>query len=85
LEANQAVSFFIRLEMFYDALSVQSLTLKNGQTKEKFVIKEANKSNDPVTIVRCPIGTNEEEWIEEMSQFSNIHTRKIEFYPKQFF
>jgi hypothetical protein len=80
LEANQAVSFFIKLLFFRDAASVRSLTLENGQTKEKLVIKGANEDYDPVTISRCPMGTNEEEWIDEMSKL-NIHNRRIEFNP----
>jgi hypothetical protein len=77
LEASQAVSFFIKLEGFCDDASVQSLTLENGKTKEKLVIKRG----DYVTISRYPIGTNEGEWTKEMSQDPDpdIHNRKIEF------
>jgi hypothetical protein len=76
LEANQqAVSFFIQLENFRDDSSVQSLTLENGKTQEKLVIKRGHY----VTISRYPVGINEAEWMEEMSQDPNIHNRKIEF------
>jgi hypothetical protein len=79
LEANQAVSFFIKLEGFCDDASVQSLTLENGQTQEKLVIKGVNGIFDPVTISRYPLGTNEEEWNEEMSEYPKIHNRQIIF------
>jgi hypothetical protein len=82
LEANQAVSYFILPTFFRDDDSVQSLTLENGKTREKLVIKGANENSIPVvTISRYPIGTNEKEWIEELSQHSNMDNRKIEFYP----
>jgi hypothetical protein len=82
LEANQAVSFFVKLENFRDDddVSVQSLTLENGKTQEELVIK--GQGHDYVTISRCPMGTkaNEEE-CEEMSQHTNIHNRTIIFRP----
>jgi hypothetical protein len=79
---QQAVSFFIKLEKFRDQTSVQSLTLENGQTQEKLVIKGANERYDPVTILRCPMGANEEEWIEEISQNLNTDSnREIIFDP----
>jgi hypothetical protein len=82
LEDNQAVSFFIKLTNFRDVVSVQSLTLENGKTQEKLVINGAIGFYDPVvTISRYPAGTNEEEWIQEMSQRPDIDTRKIEFHP----
>jgi hypothetical protein len=82
LEASQPVSFFIKLENFRDQANVQSLTLENGQTQEKLelVIKGVIPGHDSAMISRYPMGTNE-EWIEAMSQFSNIDNRKIEFYP----
>jgi hypothetical protein len=82
LEANQAVSFFIKLTSFRDDDSVQSLTLKNGQTQEKLVTKGigTNENYDYVTISRYPMGTNEEEWIKEMRQHPNIDNREIDFY-----
>jgi hypothetical protein len=78
-EANQAVSFFIKLYNFHDNASVQSLILENGQTQEKLVIKGKSRSRDFVRILRYPIGTNEKEWVEEMSQHTNTHNRTIEF------
>jgi hypothetical protein len=46
------------------------------------VIKGANESYDPVvSISRYALGTNEEEWIEEMSQRSKIDNRTIKFDP----
>jgi hypothetical protein len=82
MEATQAYSFFIKLSKFRDEASVQSLTLENGKTREKLVIKGANESYDPVeTISRYPMGTNEEEWNEEMSQFPKIDNRTIKFDP----
>jgi hypothetical protein len=82
MEATQAVSFFIKLSKFRDDASVQSLTLENGQTQEKLVIKGENESYHPVvTISRCPMGTNEEEWGEEMSQPPNFDNRTIKFDP----
>jgi hypothetical protein len=77
LEASQAVSFFIKV--FRDVASVQSLTLENGQTGEKLVIKGKTEGRDPVTIARYPMGTNEEELIEEMSKFPNRDNRYIAF------
>jgi hypothetical protein len=80
LEANQqAVSFFIKLEDFRDAPVVQSLTLENGKTQEKLAIKGKTQDRNYVTISRYPMGTNEEEWIIEMSQYAIIDNRKIEF------
>jgi hypothetical protein len=69
--------------MFRRQASIQSLTLENGQTQEKLVIKGTNDNYKPVTISRYPIGTNEEEWVEEMSQRPDTDNRKIEFdlYP----
>jgi hypothetical protein len=66
LEANQAVSFFIRFHMFRDEDSVQSLTLENGKTHEKLVIRGKTGDNKFLSISRCPMGTNEAEWIEEI-------------------
>jgi hypothetical protein len=75
LEANGAVSFFIKLLYFRDSDSVQSLTLENGQTQEKLVIKGANGIHDPVvSISRYPMGTNEKEWIDELN---HAHTLTI--------
>jgi hypothetical protein len=79
LEANRAVSLFIKLLFFHDNDSVQSSTLENSKTREKLVIKREIESYDFVTISRYPIGTNEEEWEKEMSQCKNIHNRRIEF------
>jgi ferritin-like protein len=81
LEANQAVSFFIKVEEFRDADSAQSLTLENDKTQEKLVIKIKAKyqSHNYVTISRYPMGTIEEEWMNEMNQHANIDIRKIEF------
>jgi hypothetical protein len=73
LEAKQQqVGFFIKLENFRDAASVQSLTLENGQTQEKLVIKGGLY----VTISRYPMGINEEKW---KSQYPNFGNRKIKF------
>jgi hypothetical protein len=76
LEANQAVSFFIFLKHFRD-VSVQSLTLENGKTREKLVIKAKTQEHDYVTISRYPMGINEEKWNEEMNQRPNTRRRKI--------
>jgi hypothetical protein len=78
LEANQAVSFFIKLINFRDA-SVQSLTLENGQTQEKLVIKGRTGGQYYVTISRYPMKTNEKEWVEEMNQVIEPDNRIIEF------
>jgi hypothetical protein len=86
LEANQAVSIFVKLQILCrlqilrrDAASVQSQTLENSQTREKLVIKGATGFYTPTTISRYPFGTNEEEWSEEMSQCQNIDNRMIKF------
>jgi hypothetical protein len=79
LEANKAASFFIKLIAFRDAANVQSVTLENGQTREKLVIKGANGDYRPVTISRYPMGTNEEK-VEEISQHTNRDNREIGFY-----
>jgi hypothetical protein len=83
LEASQAVSFLIYLKHFRDEVSVQSLTLENGHTQEKLVIRGTNEFlyEPAVSISRCPMGTNEEEWIQEMSQHTNRYNRIIEFDP----
>jgi hypothetical protein len=83
LEANQAVSFLIYLKHFRDEASVQSLILENRLTQEKLVIRGANEFNDPVvSISRCPMGTNEKEWIKKMNKRLIIHNhRSIEFAP----
>jgi hypothetical protein len=77
LEANQAVSFFVKRKILRDAISVQSLTLENGQTREKLVIKRATAFYGPVMILRYPMGINEEEWIEEMSKFPNMDANRM--------
>jgi hypothetical protein len=80
LEANQAVSFFIELEMFRGQASVQSLTLENSKTREKLVIEGVTRDFDHVVkISRYPMGTNEEELNKVMSQYPNTDNRKIEF------
>jgi hypothetical protein len=79
LEANQAVSFFVKLQLFGAAVTVQSQTLDNGQTLEKLVIKGATGIYDSTTISRYTIGTNEEEWDKEISQHQNIGHREILF------
>jgi hypothetical protein len=83
LDDNQAVSFFIKLEEFRNDVSVQSLTLENSQTQEKLVIKGRTQGHEYVSISRYPMGTNEEEWAEEMQmsqrQYPSIVNRRIEF------
>jgi hypothetical protein len=76
LEANQAVSFFVKLIIFGATASVQSLTLENSQTREKLVIKEATRIYNLATISRYQMGTNEEGWIEEMSQFPKMDANR---------
>jgi hypothetical protein len=80
LDANQAASFFIQLLSFRDDDSVQYQTLENDKTGEKLVIKKRSTSRESVTISRCPIGTNEEEW-EEMGvdSYQSILKRNIKF------
>jgi hypothetical protein len=77
LDATQAVSFFIELEDFREEANVQPLTLENGKTQEKLVIRGTN--DDSVKISRYPMGMNEKEWIEEMSKGPSICNRKIGF------
>jgi hypothetical protein len=77
LEATQAVSFFVKLKIVCAAISVQSQTLENSQTREKLVIKGATEFDGSATISRYPMGTNEQEWIEEMSQRPNIYTNRM--------
>jgi hypothetical protein len=79
LEATQAVSFFIRLDTFRDEDSLQSLTLENGKTQEKLVIKGKTGDDKYMSISRCPMGTNEAEWIEEMNKGPSIYNRQIGF------
>jgi hypothetical protein len=78
LEASQAVSFFIKFKIFHDDANVQFLTLENGKTQEKLVIKRETEGYDYVSISRYPMRTNE-EWIQEMSQHPNRNTRIIGF------
>jgi hypothetical protein len=75
LEANQAVSFHINLTFILDDSTAQSLTLENGQTREKLAIKGQARY---VTISRYPMGTNEEEWKEMINP--NLGNRTIHFY-----
>jgi hypothetical protein len=84
MEATQAVSFFIKLEIFRDDDSVQSLTLENDKTQEQLVIKGKTEGHDFVSISRYPMGTNEEKFFEEMGQRPIIDNRTIYFepYPK---
>jgi hypothetical protein len=77
LEANQAVSFFIKLKNFRDQTIVQPLILENGKTQEKMVIKGTSHY---LSISRYPMGTNEEEWEEEISKRINIYNRQILFH-----
>jgi hypothetical protein len=79
LGANQAVSFFIKLRQFRDEDNVQTLILENDQRREKLVIKGKTRGLEYVSILRYPMGTNEKEWIEEMSQRTNIDNRTIIF------
>jgi hypothetical protein len=73
-KVNQAVSFFIKLENFYDADRILSVTLENSQTREKLVFKS---KTGYVTISRYPMGTNRKEW-KEMCQHPN-HDRQVVF------
>jgi hypothetical protein len=81
LEANQAVSFFIKFAKFRDYASVRSMTLENCQTREKLVIKLKTQGPDYLSISRCPMETNVEVWIKEMRKRPNLENRTIEFGP----
>jgi hypothetical protein len=77
LEANQAVSFFIKVDEFRDQASVQSQTLENSKTQEKLVFEGKIRGHyNYVTISRYQMGINDEEWIEETGKHAN---REIEF------
>jgi hypothetical protein len=76
--ANLAVSFSNKLGRFRDADNVQSLILENGQTREKLAIKGKTRGLEYVSILRYPLGTNEEERIEEIRKHPNIDNRIIE-------
>jgi hypothetical protein len=66
LEAKKAVSFFIYFKYWSNVASnVQSLTLDNGQTNEKFVIER--KDAFKVAISRYPIGSSR-DWIKGMEE-----------------
>jgi hypothetical protein len=68
------------LQIACAAVTAQSQTLENSQTREKLVIKGATAVNDPTTISRYPMGTNEQEWSGELSQSPNIDAnRRIVF------
>jgi hypothetical protein len=67
MEANQPVSFFIHLNYFWAAHTVQSFSLENLKTNEKLVIKGAARRWGPMTISRYPMEAAE-EWIEEMAK-----------------
>jgi hypothetical protein len=79
LEVNQtAISFFVYL-YFENATNVQSVTLENGKTQEKLVIR---REAFGMSISRHPIGATE-KWIEEMNQYfmqKNEGRRKIIIY-----
>jgi hypothetical protein len=81
LEAKEtAVSFFVHL-CFRDTTNVQSVTLENGITQEKLVIRQEAFG---MSISRHPIGATE-KWIEEMNKdfmlkTLNVKQRKIIIY-----
>jgi hypothetical protein len=64
LESNQqAFGYFVRIHHWHP-FNVESLTLDNSQTKEKFVIEEVGEYAE-VNISRYPMATSD-KWIEEI-------------------
>jgi hypothetical protein len=70
MEAKQPVSFFIHLNHFLTAHTVQSFSLDNSKTNEKLVIKGATRRWGPMTISRYPMEAAE-AWIEEMAKYED--------------
>jgi hypothetical protein len=72
MEARQPISFFIHLNEFRAAQTVQSFSMHNAKTNEKLVIKGATHRWDtsPMTISRYPMEAAE-EWIEEIAKYEN--------------
>jgi hypothetical protein len=70
MEARQSNSFFIHLDNFRDADTVQSFSLDNVKTNEKLMIKGATRRWGHMTISRYPMEANE-EWIEEMAKYED--------------
>jgi hypothetical protein len=61
------IRYFIKLAPMYDGGVVPSLSLDNGQIKkERLVIHGAESDWQNVTILRYPIGANEQLIEEEM-------------------
>jgi hypothetical protein len=70
MEARLPISFFIHLDHFRDADTVQSFSLDNAKTNEKLVIKRVTRRSDSMTISRFPMDAAE-EWIEEMAKYED--------------
>jgi hypothetical protein len=80
LDANQAVSFFVCIQIWNrdEAAHVQSLSLDNNKTQENLVIQGLDI--DPnligfVTISRYPMGATE-EWIKEMRKGMEVVAKR---------
>ena len=73
LEFMQHVNYFIYID-HWGFFNVESLTLDNGQTKEKLVIKNARQGH--VTVSRYPMDASD-EWIEGMNKKPNNEYRNI--------
>jgi hypothetical protein len=70
MEARQPISFFIHLDNFLGADTVQTLLLYNAITNEKLVIKGATRQWGTMTISRYSMEAAE-EWIEEMAKYED--------------
>jgi hypothetical protein len=78
MQAKQAASFYIKIVCFDDLREVLApLSLQNIQTGEKLVITKImgeHPRDVNLTISRIPIGANEEEWHNEMAQYSDSNS-----------
>jgi hypothetical protein len=69
MEARQPISFFLHLNQFLAADTVQSFCVDNAKTNEKLVIKGATRQWGPMTISRYPLDA--EEGIEEIVKYED--------------
>jgi hypothetical protein len=70
MEAKQPISYFIHLNQFLAADTVQSFCVDNAITSEKLVIKGATRQWGPMTISRYPMEAAE-EGIDEIVKYED--------------
>jgi hypothetical protein len=63
--AIRPVSFFVHLQIFrHENAERQDISLDNGRTNERLVIKTIDRYSLVVLISRYSVGANQQEWIE---------------------